>query len=127
MQKSLQPKPLFAFLLYICHVSTSTIVFIMILLYFLRYFSIINLNANKNNLYSQITVGQDVERFQQIKLRALKVFTSTWLTTGLVIVSYLLISFVFFIVLAGWNFVCRFDTLLTIKTINNVELILIMD
>jgi hypothetical protein len=101
------------------------IVFIMILLYFLRYFSIINLNANKNNMYSQITLGQDVERFQKVKLRILKLFNSTWLTTALVILSYLVLSLIFFIVLAGWRFVCQFDTLLTIKTIHNAELILI--
>jgi hypothetical protein len=42
------------------------IVFVMILLYFLRYFAIININENKKNIYTQITLGHGETNFQQI-------------------------------------------------------------
>jgi hypothetical protein len=103
------------------------IVFIMILLYFLRYFSIINLNTQKNDLYTKI--GQDVEKWQKFRFRLLKLFTSTWLTISFVIGSYLTLSMIFFIILAAWqpsgSFLCQFDTLLVIKTVHNAQLIVI--
>jgi hypothetical protein len=48
-----------------------------------------------------------------------------WVTTLLVVASYLLITFISFIVISGWGYNCTFNTLISIKTINNVELILI--
>jgi hypothetical protein len=42
------------------------IVFIMILLYFLRYFAIIKLNENKKNIYTQIKLGEAETKLQQI-------------------------------------------------------------
>ena len=42
-------------------------------------------------------LAKDVEKSQALRLRFLKVFTSTWLTTLLVVASYLLLALVFFL------------------------------
>lgn len=96
--------------------------FIMILLYFIRYFAIINLNGNKNVLARS---NGAVSKFQKTKMKILKFFTSTKLTVVLVVVSYLVCVAIYTIALIPNGFVCKFDNLTAIKIINNVLLILI--
>jgi hypothetical protein len=103
------------------------IVFIMILLYFLRYFAIINLNQNKKNLYTQFAQGNtEVTRLQTAWNVFLKMFTSSWLTFGLVVVAYLISVLLFVLVnIIEKQFICTFTTLIALKYLNNVELIII--
>jgi hypothetical protein len=58
--------------------------------------------------------------------RFLKFFTSSYLTFILIVISYLVCVAIFVIVcLAERVFVCTFTTLLALKTLNNIELIII--
>lgn len=97
----------------------------MILLYFIRYFAIINLNSNKKGIYQQFKIGTDIEKFQKIKMRVLKVFSGTWFTLGLLAGSYVLVNLVFLLTLAIDGFVCKFTTLVALRSINGIELIII--
>jgi hypothetical protein len=101
------------------------IVFIMILLYFIRYFAIINLNENKNSLLNKMSRREALPKLTVLRSVFLKVISSTWFTLGFVVVSYVLCVIIYLIVLAGYSFVCRFKTLIGIKVINNIELIIV--
>lgn len=103
------------------------ICFIMIYLYFLRYFSIINLNQNKNNIYKMLQEGGKLDKFDHFKMRFLKLFASPWITFIVLIACYFITIFIFFITMLASNsqLICKFDTLTAIKTVNNVELIII--
>jgi hypothetical protein len=93
----------------------------------LRYFAIINLNVTKKNVYTQINLGNNqTTKLQVYWTRFLKVFTSSPLTTALVIASYF-VSVVLFVIVNAIEkkFVCTFDTLLALKYLNTVELIII--
>jgi hypothetical protein len=60
-----------------------------------------------------------------VKSRFLKVITSNFLTLTLVIMSYGISVVIFFIIIASDAFVCKFSTILNLRTVNTVELILI--
>jgi hypothetical protein len=82
------------------------IVLIMILLYFIRYFSIIYLNQSKGTLYHEyLSKGKDPQQFEKLKIRVLKFFASAPLTVVVLVFSYLIIIGIFVIALASTAFV----------------------
>jgi hypothetical protein len=99
----------------------------MILLYFLRYFAIINLNDIKKNTYFKSKDGPSVvSKYQAIWHRILKFITSTWVTFAVLVFMYALSVLLFVLVnLIEKVFVCTFNTLIAIKTLNTIELIVI--
>lgn len=103
------------------------ICFIMIFLYFLRYFAIIGLNEDKNALSKAIIRNGDCDITGIIKFRVycLKMIAKPYLTIGMIILAYFFFFGVFTIVLASTGFVCKFGTLIGLKVVNNVFLIVI--
>jgi hypothetical protein len=101
------------------------IVFVMILLYFIRYFAIIWLNENKNSLINQIASGEKAPGLVVARSIALKIVASTWFSIVMLVTGYIVMVVIYVIVFASYGFVCRFQTLVILKIINNVELILI--
>lgn len=110
-----------------CIYPLQQICFIVILIYFLRYFSIININEKKNLIHSKQKIGnvQTVDKMEVLKIRLLKIITSTPLTIIVLICSYFFIVGIFCIVLAADRFICRFSTLLALKTLHNVQLLVL--
>jgi hypothetical protein len=107
-------------------------VYIMILLYFVRYFAIINLNVGKNAAFTKIQARMKVDssQFHIMKIRILKFVSSTWFAIIFILFSYLLVALVFIIVngigSVGYSsMTCTFPTLLAMSIINNIELIII--
>lgn len=94
-----------------------TICFITIFLYFIRYFSIINLNTIKNNEIN----------YSIIIIRILKLLSNIWFISFLLLLIFLssiiFYTIIFFIV--GNGFICKFTTLIVLKTIMTIELIVI--
>jgi hypothetical protein len=97
------------------------ICFIMVFLYFLRYFSIINFN-NAKNTYSGNVFSADRQKWW---IRFLKTLASSWFTFILLFVSLGVILIVNTVILASTSFVCRFEILISLKVVHNVDLIII--
>jgi hypothetical protein len=95
--------------------------FLVIWIYFIRYFSIINMNENKMTIFQDKTVNKLIES----KIKILKATSSPWFVIILLILSYLLVVLVFFISLIPNSFECKFGNLTAIKTIHNILLIFI--
>jgi hypothetical protein len=98
--------------------------FLMILIYFIRYFSIIKMNESKALIYNNAKVGKQVgkhvDKLIEWKIKILKATSSTWFTLGVLILSYILVLIAFVGALIPNNFECRFDNLTYLKTIHNV-------
>jgi hypothetical protein len=97
----------------------------MIFLYFIRYFSIININENKMEIYRNPTLNKHVDKLIVWKMKILKWTSSGWFTISLLVISYALVVVALMIALIPNNFECKFDNLTAIKTIHNVLLIII--
>lgn len=103
----------------------QAVCFAMIYFYFLRYFSIINLNENKKNIYHQSKDGVQATRFQKFKNYFLKIMVSPYLTLILLISSFFILVIINTIILGADIYICRFDTLIAMRSVLNVELIII--
>jgi hypothetical protein len=101
----------------------QAICFIMILLYFVRYFSIINLNENKHTMYQRITLQKNIELTQKVRSRFLKIISSTYFTLGVVVLAYFTLVLIYTILLASYSYVGQYATLTIIKIIHNCILI----
>src|SRR6185369_12381986 len=102
----------------------QVICFIVNYFYFLRYFSIINLNENKKNIYNNLKKGGSIEKIHRIKNTILKIISSPFFTISLLVISYLILIFInTIIIISETNIICRFSNLLSIKIVLNVELI----
>lgn len=93
--------------------------------YFLKYFSIINLNENKKNIYQQIKLGKSIEKFQIFKNTFLKILSSRTFSWVLITLCYLSFIVLNTIILASYRYVCRFQTLVILKIIQNIILIFV--
>lgn len=100
--------------------------FIMIFLYFLRYFAIIGLNRNKKLVSEQISSGNNnVTKFIKFQIRFFKIASNPIITIVLIIIFYILLNILSTIVLGINRFLCSFKILLALKIINNILLITI--
>jgi hypothetical protein len=97
----------------------------MILLYFLRYFSIINMNENKMTVYQNSRLGKGVDKLIEWKIRILRATSSVFFSIILLLICYALILIAFTIPLIPNYFVCKFENLVAIKTLHNVLIIMI--
>jgi hypothetical protein len=96
----------------------------MIFLYFIRYFAIIN--KNKNNVYQRMLSNSSQQTRTEIIIhKILRVSSSTWFTILLIVIAYVVIVLIFVIVMAANSFICKFSTLIAIRTVNSIELIII--
>jgi hypothetical protein len=107
-------------------------VYVMILVYFIRYFTIINMNETKNDAFTKIQakINVDISEIHRIRIRFFKIISSHWFAIGFIITSYILSAIVFIITTAigsvGYPaMTCTFETLNAMNIINNVELIII--
>lgn len=101
------------------------ICFIMIYLYFLRYFSIINLNQNKKDVSKMFESGVTISPWFKFKNRFFKFFSSSFVTIFLIFFSYISLFIFYTIIFATTRFQCTFSILLIMKILNNVGLIFI--
>ena len=72
----------------------------MILLYFLRYFSVINLNSMKNNfkvISENKETGEKIEKIS-IRIKILKLLSQVWFITILLFIFYLFSLILFTII-----------------------------
>lgn len=90
-----------------------------------RYFSVINLNENKKNIYHSLKLGGKINAFTKAKSIFLKLISSTWFTLIMIGLTYFVIVIIYVILLGSYGFVCRFETLVAIRWISNLELCLI--
>jgi hypothetical protein len=98
----------------------QVLLYLMLVYYTLKYFSIIHVNQIKNSI-SQ-TKGFQASKLQTNLARILKLVSLPFVRFLLTIVTFLIIVVVFFIVLAADSFVCKFNTLVALKIVQNIEL-----
>ena len=100
--------------------------FVMIFLYFIRYFSIIRVNSMKNNVKVEEIEGVAVIKVAWY-VRVLKLFSQLWFIFLLLLIYLLFAMIVNTLVLVGTNgqFLCEFQTLLNLRIVNGIQLILV--
>lgn len=100
--------------------------FVMILLYFIRYFSIIRINTMKNNVQVKEIEGKTVTVLSWY-VRVLRLLSQLWFIL-LLLVFFLMFSFVLnTIIMVGTDptFICHFHTLLYLRVANAILMILV--
>jgi len=100
--------------------------FVMIFLYFVRYFSIIRVNTMKNSVKVEEEEGENVVKAVWY-VRVLKLLSQMWLVMLLALLYFLFATIINTIIILGTNgqFLCEFQTLVNLRIANGVQLIVV--
>jgi len=100
--------------------------FVMIFLYFIRYFSIIRVNSMKNNVRVEEVDGEQVLQVAWY-VRLLKLMSNLWFVMLLAFFYFIIALIINTIVMVGTNgeFLCEFQTLVNLRIVNAVQLIVV--
>lgn len=103
------------------------IVYFTAFIYCLRFFSVINLNTSKVQIFKTLTSksANASHNFLKVKTRLLKGFGSWWFVLTTIGAYYLFVNLVFTIPLIVTKYYCSFEILFVMKIMNDVMLILI--
>lgn len=103
----------------------QVICFIVNFFYITRYFAIINLNEKKRSLYLLERDGKKISFIKKIQIKILKLLVNNYFAYFSFIFSFFILILINTIIIGSYGYICKFDTLLALRAILNVELILV--